>query len=118
MLVIDDEPEVRAVLQEQLRAEGHEVFEAGDGDAAFRLLAEHPVDLVIADLYMPGMDGIEFTIRLGRQHPRPKIIAISGGGWRDKTDILEVAERLGAARTLAKPFTREQLVTVVRELLW
>ncbi len=117
ILLIDDEASVRSTLGKYLTHAGHEVVEASDGKQAMELLEESPVDLVIADLYMPEMDGIEFTSRLGQQQPDVKIIAISGGGYLDKHKVLEMARNLGVARTLAKPFTREDLLAAVREVL-
>ncbi len=117
ILLIDDEASVRSTLGKYLTHAGHEVVEASDGKQAMELLEESPVDLVITDMYMPDMDGIEFTIRLGQGLPGVKIIAISGGGHMDKHDVLEMAQRLGAARTLAKPFTRDDLLAAVREVL-
>ena len=117
ILVIDDEDFVRATVGKHLTRAGHEVVEAADGKKAMELLEESPVDLIITDIYMPDMDGIEFTSRLGQQVPDAKIIAISGGGYLDKQDVLTMARNLGAARTLAKPFTGKELVAVVREVL-
>ena len=117
ILLIDDEASVRSTLGKYLSHAGHEVVEASDGKQAMELLEESPVDLVIADLYMPEMDGIEFTSRLGQQVPGVKIIAISGGGYLDKHKVLEMARNLGMARTLAKPFTRDDLLAAVREVL-
>lgn len=117
ILVIDDDDAVRETVGKFLVSDGHEVLEAPDGAVAMRLLEETPVDLVIADLYMPNMDGIELTIRLGQQAPGVKILAISGGGHVAKHELLEVAQRLGARRTLAKPFSQQELLSLVRELL-
>ena len=117
ILLIDDEASVRSTLGKYLTHAGHEVVKASDGKQAMELLEESPVDLIIADLYMPEMDGIEFTSRLGQQVPDVKIIAISGGGYLDKHEVLEMARNLGAARTLAKPFTRDELLAAVQEVL-
>lgn len=117
ILVIDDDDSVRSTVGKHLTRAGHEVVEASDGKKAMQLLEQTPVDLIIADMYMPEMDGIEFTSRLGQQAPGAKIIAISGGGHMDKEDVLEMAQRLGAVRTLAKPFTGAELLVAVTEVL-
>src|SRR6185436_8706726 len=117
ILVIDDEASVLHMIRRALAHEPHEVLEAGDGKKALKFLADHPVDMVITDVYMPDMDGIEFTIRLAQQTPHPKIIAMSGGGFMEQGSLLETARRLGANATLAKPFTIKELLDTINELL-
>jgi CheY-like chemotaxis protein len=118
ILVIDDEPGVRATVRKFLASEGHEILEAGDGVAALKLLGGHVAfDLIITDVYMAGMDGIELTIRLQAIPSRPAIIVMSGGGFVGVTDLLVEAGHLGATATLAKPFTVDELLSVVRDLL-
>ena len=117
VVLIEDDAVLRKAVRKYLSAEGHDVREATDGTEARRLLENEPAELVITDLYMPGMDGIEFIIRLPEQSSKPKIIVISGGGFRDKADLLATAAQLGADRTLEKPFSREQLLEAVAEVL-
>lgn len=117
ILVIDDEASLRQMIRRALETEGHEVVEAGDGATALRVIAETPIDLVITDVYMPNMDGIEFTIRLAQQTPRPGLIAMSGGGFMEKGSLLETARRLGAAATLAKPFSVQELLETTADIL-
>ncbi len=117
ILIVDDDQAVLAVIGRQLRVEGHEVVEARNGREAAALLEMGSVDLVVTDIYMPEMGGIEFLIRLLYRLPQARIIAISGGGYRDKQDLLERARALGAVRTLAKPFSRDELVLAVNEVL-
>ena len=118
ILVIDDDASITRVAREHLTREGHTVIEAYGGSEALRILREIPVDLVITDLYMPNMDGIEFTMRLGQLKPETKIVAISGGGYKGKEEVLQVARDLGATRTLEKPFTRDELLGAVHEALY
>ncbi len=117
ILVIDDEPNMRAALERHLMAGGHEVSVAGNGAEAMEMVERRPVDLVITDLYMPGMDGVEFTIRLRQGHPDVKVIAISGGGWKNNAEALELARRVGAHRTLPKPFQQDELLATVDSVL-
>lgn len=117
ILVIDDDASVNDLVARMLRSAGHDVRTASDGAAALRMLEEQSADIVVTDIYMPGMDGIEFTIRLGRLKVKPRLIAMSGGGYRDKGDLLQMAESLGAARTLTKPFELEALLAAVTEVL-
>lgn len=117
ILVVDDEDRVRTSLRKHLQDAGYQVIEASGGAQAMELFGAIHIDLVILDLYMDDMDGIEFTIRLRQRAPSAKIIAISGGGQRDKHDALQRARRLGVQRTLAKPFTGGELTAAVGELL-
>ena len=118
VLVIDDEPAVRTTVTKLLRSAGHEVLPAADGGAALKILggAAH-VDLVVSDVYMDGMDGIELTARLQQLPSRPQLIVMTGGGYKGVTDLLVTAGRLGATATLAKPFTGEELLKVVSDIL-
>ncbi len=118
ILVIDDDASITRVTREHLARDGHTVIEAYGGSEAMRILQEVPVDLVITDLYMPHMDGIEFTIRLGQLEPETKIVAISGGGYKGKEEVLQVARNLGVTRTLEKPFTQDELRAAVHEALY
>jgi CheY-like chemotaxis protein len=111
-LVIDDEPCIRTVLRAILTCAGHEVFVAGDGLEALRLLEGQTVELVFCDMNMPGMDGLE-TIRLLRQLlPTVRIVAMSGGRSFGQ-DHLDDTLMQGATVTLDKPFTIQQALAAV-----
>src|SRR5690242_1696214 len=108
ILVIDDEPSVRATVGKFLAAAAHEVLEAVDGGAALKILeGKKRVDLVISDVYMAGMDGMELTARLQQLPVPPILIVMTGGGREGVADLLVEAGYMGAAATLAKPFTRD-----------
>ena len=118
ILVIDDEPAVRQALCRVLTAAQHEVIEAEDGRSGLEQYeACHPA-VVIVDIMMPDVDGIE-TIRSIRRTGNPAIvIAISGGGASDPgTCLLNMAARLGANATLRKPVRAAELVQTVERLL-
>ena len=117
LLVIDDDAAIRDGLSSLLRAEGHLVATAADGRAGLLHLAEHPVDLVITDILMPQQDGIETILELRRNHPQVKIVAISAGSRLEKGDYLNMAGKLGANRTLAKPFSPQALLDAVSACL-
>ena len=123
ILVIDDEPAVRRMLCEMLEEVGHEVETAPEGDTALALFREHPFDLVISDIFMPGREGISTIAELRREHPDLPILALSGGGrprpldLASRMDYLEVARRRGATRILRKPVDWEELTLTVKELL-
>jgi CheY-like chemotaxis protein len=117
ILVIEDEETVRRSVRKLLEREGHAVLEAGNGSRGLELLQDSDVDLILTDLYMADVDGIEFTIRLRERAPEVKIIAMSGGGRVGREDVLSLAQRLGATETLAKPFERVDLLAVVDRVL-
>lgn len=117
ILLIDDEPSVRAGVGRYLRMRGHEVTEAADGAAALRLAASRRPDLVITDINMPEMDGIEVIMAVSKGTPGLPVIAISGGGRMPKELLLQSAEVLGAMTTLQKPFDLEELDEAVTRAL-
>lgn len=117
ILIIDDEPQIRSMLRQMLEREGYSVLDAANGREALRHLAQNPVDLVITDLIMPDMEGIETIRNLKQAHPGIDIIAISGGGRIGPDTYLELARKLGARFTFTKPIGRSELVTAVRSIL-
>jgi len=117
ILIVDDEPQVRLVLATCLKREGYDVSEAEDGEAALRINARQPVDLIILDLLMPGMEGLETLMALRKAEQRPRVIAISGGTRSLGADFLPAALKLGADKALKKPFRNEELIAAVQELL-
>ena len=100
-----------------LEGAGYEVIEAADGDAGLRLYREQGADVVLVDVFMPERDGLEMIRALRVAIPRPKIIAMSGGGRIGFDDVLTAAAAFGAARTLRKPFAPSELLTAIRDLL-
>lgn len=118
VIVIDDDADVRAGLAERLRDAGFEVSEAPDGVAGLNLHREHPADVVVTDIFMPGQEGMETVHQFRSAYPDMKIIAISGGITRHgKFNFVPVATAIGADRCLRKPFKTAELVSVIRELL-
>jgi CheY-like chemotaxis protein len=117
VLVVDDDAAVRSAVSRGLVAHGYEVVEAPDGRVALRLFREHPADVVLTDLYMPDVDGIEFTRQLSREFAGARIIAMSGGVLQNSGDALEIATHLGAVASLPKPFSLPELVEVVTRVL-
>lgn len=117
ILIIDDDPDVLRSLRRVLESGGHSVVEAGDGQTALRHFAGQPTDLVITDIYMPEMDGIQFIMRLKEAFPEARVIAMSGGGWQAKENVLGAASILGAEAVLEKPFTVEDVASAVERVL-
>jgi CheY-like chemotaxis protein len=117
ILIIDDDPDVRRLLKVALEKDKHEVFEAGDGLDGVRRWRESRPDLVITDLLMPGKDGLDTMFELVSLDPRVKVIAMTGGNWKEAVDRLHDARLFGAVRTVAKPFTLSEMIRVVGEVL-
>ena len=90
---------------------------AEDGKVALRRFAGRPADLVISDIYMPDMDGLEMLMRLREAWPEARIITVSGGGHLDAEPVLEAAQALGAVATFTKPLDMEDVLAAVRGAL-
>ena len=116
ILIIEDDDQFRTWLCKVLEKEGHTVEGAADGSAGLKRFHQQSFDLVITDLIMPNKEGIETIVDLKVIHPAAKIIAISGGGRNHPKPYLEIAEKLGANRTIEKPFERDQLLFAVEAL--
>jgi len=116
ILIIDDDELLRQMLARCLATNGYVVREAGNGHEGLRQMRERPALLVITDIVMPDMEGIETIRHLRRDYPRTKIVAISGGGIGDPQDYLKIARELGALRTFVKPFQAAELLAVIRTL--
>jgi DNA-binding NtrC family response regulator len=117
ILIVDDDPGIRRVLQLLLTKSGYQVTQAGDGFEAIRLWREHGGDLVITDLHMPEKNGIEMIVELLTHSPGMRIIAMSGGGQTKRLDLLGNATMLGAVFTIEKPFTLPEMLSLVSRAL-
>jgi DNA-binding response OmpR family regulator len=117
ILLIDDDDAVRSMLSLTLTHFGHTVTEALNGAEGLKHFARDGTDLVITDLVMPEKEGLETIMELRRLQPQVKIIAMSGGGRNKGMDYLRPAKAMGAAITLAKPFSNERLIAAVNEVL-
>jgi CheY-like chemotaxis protein len=117
ILIIEDDNEVREFLESLLERAGYETLAAGNGKEGVELFSSTAVDLVITDIIMPEKDGIETIMDMKRGRPDLKVIAISGGGRAEPENYLHSARLLGADRTIKKPFTNEDILGAVGELL-
>ena len=117
ILLIDDEEQIRLTIGALLRIAGYEVITAADGQEGLDLFRLQPVDLVITDVLMPRMDGAETIAALRRLRPGLKVIATYGGGRVSGTNPVATAQRLGADRLLAKPFTAEEINAAIVDVL-
>ncbi len=110
-LIVDDDPAVRVTLGALLEEAGLEVTAAGDAETALTVLSDQPVDIVMADLCLPGIDGIELVRRTRQRPTPPKVIVITGFG-SDRRAV--EAMRAGAYDYFHKPLDVDQLLAVVR----
>jgi len=113
VLVVDDDPTVREVVVSYLRAHEHEVVEAGDGETALALQHATPHDLVVLDLMLPGVDGIEVCRRMREDGDVPVIMLTALGEETDRVVGLEV----GADDYVTKPFSPRELALRVDSVL-
>ncbi|MBR46289.1 MAG: response regulator [Rhodospirillaceae bacterium] len=117
MLVIDDDDLARATIVAVLDPADVGVTEASDGNIGMRQFEEGGHDVVITDILMPNRERIETIRDLRRTGKDVKIIAISGGGNIDKMQLLDLAQKFGANRVLPKPFTPQQILATLDEVL-
>lgn len=117
ILVVDDMPEIRDVLKTALEENGYEVALACEGGEALRQHEHAPADVVITDLHMPGMNGLDTVRAFRERHGTVKIIAMSGEDTYMVAKNLESSRINGADFTLTKPFELGALLKAIRELL-
>ncbi len=113
ILVIDDDEAIRQGIRRFLAGQGYEVEVAENGKEALRLFEAEPADLVITDINMPEMDGIEIITTFQKLSPGVPVVAISGGGLMPKELLLGNADLLGAVESLPKPFELDDLLGAV-----
>ena len=117
ILIIDDDEQMRILLQQVMEWSGYEVMVAENGRQGMELQRADPADLVITDLIMPEQEGLETIGLLKKEFPQVKIVAISGGGRMGPEAYLPAALELGADRVFSKPFDVKEFIATVRELL-
>jgi CheY-like chemotaxis protein len=113
ILVVDDQTQIRSLLRTLLESIGHEVIEAGNGREGLCHYRTARPDLIITDMQVPDMNGVEMIKRLRHMMPSVKIIALSGshGGIRDANRLV------GSQHTISKPFSLKQFCQTVHALL-
>jgi two-component system, OmpR family, KDP operon response regulator KdpE len=113
ILAVDDEPQILRALRASLAARGHEVTTAPNGETALDVLATQPVDLVVLDLGLPGIDGVEVIRRLRTWSEAPVIVLSVRDGQSDKVMALDA----GADDYVTKPFAMDELQARMRAVL-
>ena len=114
LLVVEDEPSIRELLATSLRFAGFEVFTAGDGGAALVLAEEHEPDLVVLDVMLPGIDGLDVLRRLRAEGQQVPVLLLTA---RDESGEQVAGFRSGADDYVTKPFSFDVLVARVRAQL-
>ena len=117
ILLIDDDDAFRTMLRLTLVHFGHVVIEARDGREGLELFTDANADLVITDIVMPDMEGLEVVMEKRKKKPSLKIIAISGGTRNRSAGYLHTAKALGASKVLEKPFSNGELMEAINKLL-
>jgi DNA-binding response OmpR family regulator len=115
IMIIDDDPSFRKIMRAFLEVEGHQVIDAESGEAGLRLFRAENPDLVVTDIFMPGLSGLETIERIRAEHPDVGIIAMSGRDGIAAATLLPEGSR--ADLTLQKPFRRTELIETVEQLL-
>jgi CheY-like chemotaxis protein len=111
VLVVDDDPEMRDALARVLAAAGYAVELAADGEQAIAAQRARPVEVLITDVFMPSLDGLETIQYFHAEYPKVAIIAMTGGSPTGRMDeYLQVAKVAGARATLRKPFAAQALL--------
>ena len=113
LLLVDDEPSVVSSLKRVLRRENYRILNAGNGDEALALLAQHPVGVILCDQRMRGMSGTELLARARTLHPKAIRMVLSGYTGLDS--LTEAINRGEISRFLTKPWRDEEVLEAVRD---
>lgn len=116
ILIVDDDAWVRGLVRDVLAGDGYRVLEAGDGQDAIRVAAEHPgpIHLLLTDVVMPGMNGQALAERLKSIRPETKVLYVSG--YTDEA-IFRQGVRPEANNFLHKPYTKDGLISKLQQVL-
>jgi CheY-like chemotaxis protein len=117
VLIVEDDKELREMLKMMLLRRNFTVLEAENGKTAIAHFKPLLTDVVVTDLIMPEEDGLKVVIKLRELKPSIKIIAISGGGKVGPGSYLNLAKALGADAVYSKPFSLNDLVAKIEQLL-
>ncbi len=117
ILLMEDTEALRRVLSFALREDGHDVIDSGDGMICYDQSVIAKTQLMITDIDMPKVNGIEAILTAQKIQPNLKIIAMSGAGMDDIDDYLNACISLGVSSILQKPFEPDELLKSVRTLL-
>ncbi|MBN6885017.1 two-component system, response regulator, stage 0 sporulation protein F [Cytobacillus horneckiae] len=114
ILIVDDQFGIRILLNEVLQKEGYETFQAANGVQALDIVSKHNPDLVLLDMKIPGMDGIEILKRMRVDNNDIRVIIMTAYG---ELDMIQEAKELGALTHFAKPFDIDDIRAAVKKYL-
>ncbi|RFU62348.1 response regulator [Peribacillus glennii] len=114
ILIVDDQFGIRILLNEVLTKEGYNTFQAANGIQALDVVNKHSPDLVLLDMKIPGMDGIEILKRMKQIDPDIRVIIMTAYG---ELDIIQKAKDLGAITHFAKPFDIDDIRKAVKDYI-
>jgi CheY-like chemotaxis protein len=117
VLLIDDDDDVRSTIARMLASAGHHVASFGSGRAALAAAEQQEFDLVLTDVLMPDMDGVEIVRAFNKRTPRPWLMVMTGGSSMLGMDFLSIAPALGADGVIAKPVRAKELIAAVATVL-
>jgi DNA-binding response OmpR family regulator len=117
VLIVDDEDSITELLGKIVEMSGHRCSVANDGDKAIAFCRRSEPNVAIVDILMPNKGGLETIVELKRDHPRLKIVAVSGGGYDSPKPLLKWAAKMGADRVFGKPFAAMDVMSSVSDLL-
>jgi DNA-binding response OmpR family regulator len=117
ILIIDDDKQIRELLCMYFSQHGFDATGADNGRTGIASFQSTGADIIITDIVMPDMEGIETIMAIRRLDSRVPVIAYSGGGRLGPEGYLDVAMKIGASRTFTKPLVLAELLGAVRELL-
>ena len=117
ILIVDDDSTIRKLIEVILTKNGFKVEAVSNGIKALSILKKDDFDIVITDLIMPEMDGIELLRELHLKSHKIKVIAMSGGGIASGARYLKMAKTLGVDELIAKPISTKRLLSCVNRLI-
>ena len=115
LLIVDDQFGIRILLNEIFQKEGYKTFQAANGKQALEIVQKHSPDLVLLDMKIPGMDGIEILKRMKEIDPEIRVIIMTAYG---ELDMIQEAEKLGALTHFAKPFDIDDIPRGGSTIYW
>ncbi|MGG1878599.1 response regulator [Paenibacillus cisolokensis] len=114
VLIVDDQNGIRILLMEVFSSEGYETFQAANGKIALEIVKQHSPDLVLLDMKIPGMDGLEILKHIKQMDPEIKVIMMTAYG---ELDMIKEATELGALMHFTKPFDIDEMRQAVNSQL-
>ena len=114
ILIVDDEESIRQSLGGVLADDGYEIVTAGSGEEALRVVEEEMLSLVLLDIWLPGIDGIETLKIIKSEHPQLRVVIMSGHGT---IETAVKATKLGAFDFIEKPLSLDKVLLIVKHAL-